>query len=418
MGLSLRSERRAAAVAFAYAAALLLVFYLFLPSGGYTRIVEGKYACFLLLGGGFAAAAALTFPIGTGRPVSPLLPCAAAYLACSALSALLSPYGAVVILGGPRREGLLTLALCVLSFCLLARALRPDRRLLYAAAAAVTLCDLLALVQTLGFDPFDLYPGALTYLDGDRAYPGFYAGVSGNVDFTAFLLALAACALAAALVRRRLWLLAPPLALTLFTLEQLGVAAAWLGLACAAVWSPALLFPRRRRLCLSLSAALSLAALGFLFFYSGAQPTLAELSRLLHGDTDPAFGSGRLAIWRQLPALVRERPLLGGGPDTLVLRGLIDFTWQRPDGVAVRSVITSAHNEYLNILVNQGALALASYLALLLTALVRCFRRAAEARFAVCGAALLCYGAMALVSVSSCVTAPYVWLLLALIACD
>ena len=151
-----------------------------------------------------------------------------------------------------------------------------------------------------------------------------------------------------------------------------------------------------------------------MLLYSGDSETLREASRLLRGEWDGSFGSGRLAIWRDCLPLIRRRPLLGGGPDTLGLRGLEPFSWYTEDGV-VPSDITAAHNEYLNILVNQGAPALLAYLGLLGTALLRCLRRAEEPRFAICGAGLLCYAAMAFFSVSCCITAPYVWLLLALL---
>lgn len=416
-----RSEALAGRVSYLYACALVTALYLFLPYGGYGRMMEGKYICFLALTLGYFAAMCAVAPSQEPRMMPMLCAAkeqclmriaAAAYFACSAASALFSPYGAATLLGGSRRDGLLTLALYAAAFYCLSRYLRPDRRLLYLAALSVTLCDLLALLQLAGRNPLWLYPAGLNYFDGDAAYAGFYAGVSGNVDFTAFLLALAVCMFTFAIVRLRLWTLAPSAALTLCVLYRLGVAAAWVGLACAAVCGLALLYPERRAAMLCISAALMLAALAFVWRYSGGSQTLTEASRLLRGEFDGSFGSGRLAIWRDCLYLARERPLFGSGPDTLWLRGVEPFVWYR-DGVATPVDITAAHNEYLNILVNQGALALAAYLALLALALARCFRHGSEPRFALCGAGLLCYAAMASFSISTCITAPYVWLLIA-----
>ena len=414
MRLPERSAPYAERASYLFAAALVTAFYLLLPYGGYARMMEGKYAAFLALALGFLAAMCALAPLKKPR-MTALGGCAAAYLACSALSAACSPYGAATLLGGSRRDGLLTLALYVALFFPLARHLRADERLIRLAALSVTLCDLLILVQLAGKNPLGLYPAGLDYYDGDGAYLGFYAGTSGNVDFTAFLLALALAAFAAAVVRLRLWGLLPTAALTLWTLYRLGVAAAWVGLSVAAVWGLALLFPRRKRAMLLASAALTLLALLLVWRYDGGNVTLWQASRLLHGEYDPSFGAERLRIWRDCWALVRERPLLGGGPDTLGLRGVEPFAWYLPDG-AVPADVTAAHNEYLNVLVNQGALALAAYLALLALALARCFRRAQEPRFAVCGMGLLCCAAMACFSISTCITAPYIWLLLAL--CD
>ena len=411
-----RSRALAARISYLYACAVLSVLYLFMPFGGYERMMEGKYVCFLALTLGYLSAMAAAAPLERRR-MTPMRRCAAAYLACSALSALCSPYGAQTLLGGSRCEGLLTTALYVAVFFCLSRCLRADRRLLYLSAAAVMLCDLLVLAQTAGYDPLRLYPTGLGYRDGDVAYAGFFAGTSGNVDFTAFLLALALCVFAAALVRLRAWALAPAVAATSLALYRVDVAAAWAGLAFAAVWSPALLLRRKRGAALAVSAALTAAALLFLRRYAGTEPTLMEAARFLRGDFDGTLGSGRVSIWRDCLTLARERPLLGGGPDTLWLRGLKPMAWFH-NGAAIPADVTAAHNEYLGILVNQGAAALAAYLALLAGALVRCFRRADAPEYAICGAGLLCYGAMAMFSVSTCITAPYVWMLLSLVQKD
>ena len=186
-------------ISYLYALALLTVYALFLPLGGYERMMEGKYRAFLLLSLGYVLAMTA---LGAWRAVrwrEPMCLAALAYLALTALSAALSPYGTAVLLGGTRRDGLLTAALYIAVFLLLARHLRPDRRLLYAAAASAALCGLLVLVQLTGRNPLWLYPAGLNYFDGDVAYSGFYAGAAGNIDFTAFLLALCAAAMAAAL---------------------------------------------------------------------------------------------------------------------------------------------------------------------------------------------------------------------------
>lgn len=419
-----RSGARAVRASYLCACALVTVFCLFLPYGGYERMMEGKYLCFLALALGYLAAMAVLAPV-EGRRALPrpagearVMTCAAAaYLGLSALSALCSPYGAQTLLGGTRREGLVTLTLYAALFFCFSRYLCADTRLLCLGAAAAALNAALVIAQTAGGNPFGLYPAGLGYHDGDVAYAGFFAGTSGNADFTAFLLALALCVSAAAVVRLRLWALLPACAVTAWALARLGVATAAAGLACAAVWGLALLVPRKRRVMLLFSCLLTAAALIFVWRYDGGSQTLTEASRLLHGEWDGGFGSGRVAIWRECLTLARQRPLLGGGPDTMWLRGVEPFVWHR-DGVATPVDITAAHNEYLGILVNQGIFALAAYLALLGAALVRCFRRAEEPKYALCGAGLLCYAAMALFSVSTCITAFCVWMLLAVVHKD
>lgn len=158
-------------ISYLYALALLTVYALFLPLGGYERMMEGKYRAFLLLSLGYVLAMTA---LGAWRAVrwrEPMCLAALAYLALTALSAALSPYGTAVLLGGTRRDGLLTAALYIAVFLLLARHLRPDRRLLYAAAASAALCGLLVLVQLTGRNPLWLYPAGLNYFDGDVATP-------------------------------------------------------------------------------------------------------------------------------------------------------------------------------------------------------------------------------------------------------
>ena len=126
-------------ISYLYALALLTVYALFLPLGGYERMMEGKYRAFLLLSLGYVLAMTA---LGAWRAVrwrEPMCLAALAYLALTTLSAALSPYGTAVLLGGTRRDGLLTAALYAAVFLLLARHLRPDRRLLYAAAASAAL---------------------------------------------------------------------------------------------------------------------------------------------------------------------------------------------------------------------------------------------------------------------------------------
>ena len=363
-------------ISYLYALALLTVYALFLPLGGYERMMEGKYRAFLLLSLGYVLAMTALGAWKAVRWREPMCLAALAYFALTALSAALSPY---------------------------------------AAAASAALCDLLVLVQLTGRNPLWLYPTGLNYFDGDVAYSGFYAGAAGNIDFTAFLLALCAAAMAAALVRGWSGWLLVPFALTMWTLWQLRVAAALLGLAVTAVLGLPLLFPRRRRAMWALTLLLTAAAFALIWFFPGDGGTLSELHRLLHGDVDLTFGSSRLLIWRSLLPLIAERPLLGGGCGTLYLRDVPPFYWQR-GGETTYFAVTSAHNEYLGVLVDQGALALLAFLALLALALWRAYRHAESDRCAVAGAALLCYAVTAFFSVACCITGVYLWLLLAMLA--
>lgn len=395
-----------------YAEALLTLFFLYLPFGGYARMMEEKYLLFLALTLPYVLAMLV---LSRHRRHNAMHFAAAALLVFTILSCIFSPYGMATLLGGTRKNGLLTAFLLLASFYFLSQHLKPARQLLYAAGVSITLCSALIMLQLTGANPFSLYPEGLSYFDGNAAYAGVFVGTAGNADFTAFLLTLAACAFLAALLRGLSPLLLLPLFLTLFCLWQLSVAAAFVGLFAFLLFLPFLLLKKRTAFLVSLS--LLALTLVFLWFYRGESGTFAEASALLHGEFDPAFGSGRLAIWQQLLPLIKERPLLGGGCDTLHLRGLKPFYWY-VDGKTVHSLITDAHSEYLGMLTNRGVFALLAYLTLLGLALCRCVKRIREPRFAICSAVLVSYAAMAAFSVTTCITSPYLWLTLAIIAKD
>ena len=137
----------------------------------------------------------------------------------------------------------------------------------------------------------------------------------------------------------------------------------------------------------------------------------------MHGRWEDSYGSGRIYIWRNVLPLVQERPLLGGGADTLGLR--TDAAFERYDealGITIRSAVDTAHNEYLNILINHGLSALLAYGTLLVSSAAKWIRRgSSDPVTALCGCAVLGYCIQAFFGISSPITTPYLWLALALL---
>ena len=128
---------------------------------------------------------------------------------------------------------------------------------------------------------------------------------------------------------------------------------------------------------------------------------------------DDSFGSGRIYIWRQVWQAIRKRPFLGGGPDTLSLRGLDGFSRYSPElGITIITTIDAAHNEFLNIWANQGIFALLSYLCILVCTLISWWRGIEDDSIALCGAAALFYLIQSLFGISFCSTTIYLWIAL------
>jgi len=191
-------------------------------------------------------------------------------------------------------------------------------------------------------------------------------------------------------------------------------------LACFLVVAP--LLPRRRRtrlIVLLLVLLLLLAFVLVLLNYDGPQQgTLYEASVLLRGHAEAEFGSGRLLIWQRTLELIPERPLLGGGPDTLGERLDLVFTSHDPSEPLRQTRVDNAHNDYLNIAANLGLPALLVYVtALFATARGWLRRRGCDAVLAL-GAGLLCYSAQIFFSFSLCITAPLFWLFWGLLVAE
>ena len=215
-----------------YLCLMLTVFLLWPGTSGYAQIAEAKYRLFLWLTGGYCALSVLLWlELALIRRTAAFARPSLAewlllgYLLCSLLACLLSPWREETWLGGARHEGLLTIALYVLSFCLVRRFARPAAWMLDALGAAVTLFCAVAVLQLLGKNPFGLYPAGLTYYDAGKAYSGGYIATAGNAGFAAATLCTAIPALLFGAWRLRRWHLLVPAALGLAVTAWMNVSA-------------------------------------------------------------------------------------------------------------------------------------------------------------------------------------------------
>ena len=420
------------AVTDVFIACLLSVYLLAVPPDGYSSITQFKYIFFMCLSGAYAASVlvfALLDILRRGkkpsfRPVSAagwarLTLCA--FLVFTALSAVFSEYGGT-LLGGSRREGLLTVAAYVVSCLLVSRYARSAPWMLWLSGITVTLFCVLSLIQFTGADPLGLYPGGTGWIESSgRAHVPFF-GTVGNADLSVAVLCAAAGAFFVALFRCRgkaRFMLIIPLALSAAVILKSGVEAGKVALAAGILLSLPVAAGRYRRLRRSatvFAAAVIVLFAAFLAFTTPASSgVLYEASEILHGRWDDSFGSGRIYIWRSCLDLFPEKPLFGGGPDTLGQRGIPPFIRWDPDLGMLKRGIDAAHNEYLNILVNQGVLALLAYLTALVSGAVIWYRSSDDAAAACAGGAVLFYCIQAFFGISMCLSAPFMWLALGLL---
>ena len=403
-----------------YLCLMLTVFLLWPGTSGYAQIAEAKYRLFLWLTGGYCALSVLLWlELALIRRTAAFARPSLAewlllgYLLCSLIACLLSPWREETWLGGARHEGLLTIALYVLSFCLVRRFARPAAWMLDVLGAAITLFCAVAVLQLLGKNPFGLYPAGLTYYDAGKAYSGEYLATAGNAGFAAAILCTAIPALLFGAWRLRRWHLLVPAALGLAVAVWMNVSAGLAGLAGSILLTLPLALPKgraRKTAAFAVGGLILLALLG-VWLLPNLPGMFGEAHALLHGEADPTFGSGRIYIWKNVWEAICARPWFGGGPDTLAHQ--VSAYFERYDADAnriLRATIDAAHNEYPNIWANQGVFALLCWLGALGASAVRFVRRADEAETLICGSAVLGYCIQAFFGISTCISAPYLFL--------
>ena len=340
------------------------------------------------------------------------------YGALTFISAIASPWGDTVWLGSGRYEGWLTMACYMAVFMAVSLFARVRRIYAYVLAAVLLINDVIALLQLRGLNPFHLYPGGYDYFDGNVLYSGEFLGTLGNVGMMAAFICLSVPVLICCFIRWRKdskfsrLLLAAAL-LSVYVLLRSGVAAGVVGLLAVGAILPFLLLRQGKSRLVWLAILLSCAAAAVLYIggYDGKNTTLRECSAVLHGEVDDSFGSSRILIWRETVKLSGERPLLGGGPDTLKERLDLVFAGEEDkNGNRRRTIVDTAHNDYLNIAVNTGWPSLAVYLAALFASAICWIKRRNNTAALVCGGGMLGYCVQIFFSFSICIVAPLFWI--------
>lgn len=167
---------------------------------------------------------------------------------------------------------------------------------------------------------------------------------------------------------------------------------------------------------LGLALLLLLAGLAGAYFAGPEAGTRYELGQLLRGHAQDSFGSSRIQIWRACLALLRERPLLGGGPGTAALRLHITFSRYVPEtGETLQTFVDNCHNVYLAVAVNSGCLALTALLILGILVARSCLRRRGEALALPLGLGALCCAIQEFFGLGLCITMPVLWIFLGLL---
>lgn len=387
---------------------------------GYLNIVETKYAVFCCLTALFLLAFFVLYmrkSIPHGKKWDLIHFLILAYWAWSLVSTVCSPWKRTAFLGEYRCDGFITITLYCAVFLVLSLYGENIRFPLWLPAAALSLLCLVAILQFFDLNPLRLYPPGLRWSGRERDYNGAFLSLTGNADLTASVLCTGFAFLWPLGLRKKRRLFLLPAVLCLIVLFASGIRAGVVGAAASIFFClPAALPINRkgRRITWALLALICLC-LFLLVYFIPLSGTAGELHSLLHGRAEDSFGSGRVYIWKEVWKLVKERPILGGGPDTLGERGLA-FVKTAPGGAVLRRTIDCAHCEALNILVNQGLPALLLIAAAMVLTLFRAVKTG-EASCMPLVSAFIAYLAASLFGIGMPANTAYFWLIWAALLC-
>ena len=153
---------------------------------------------------------------------------------------------------------------------------------------------------------------------------------------------------------------------------------------------------------------------------SGGNP-LTELGHMLHGRFDDTYGHNRLFTWKRTLSVVKKQPLIrtiiGSGPDSFT--GAFASYYGAESKVFFKGKrLDKAHNEFLDILINQGILGLIAYLAffglLIWSAFRTLGRKNSGGAAPALGVAVIAFLAHAFFGYQLPIQSPIMWVMVAL----
>lgn len=389
---------------------MLGVFPLWTGFDGYADITRAKFLFFAVATSLWIVLTLICAIIAREKPnFSSVSVCAVVFAAAACVSAVFSPLRRFVLIGVGRYDGLSSLLLYCAIFVGVTAYGKRKPLYLKVFAASMCVCCAVGILQLFGLDPFDLFPGGYTYYDSGKLYTGEFLGTIGNVDLLCALLVIAVPVLFLVYIINSKPFALLPASFLLYVGLLCGVSAFRLALIVGcAVGLPFVIKKEHTK-------RLVFALLTVVFVCICAHFTPLGLHSSAFASDISTLGSGRLEIWSKLLSMVKERPLLGGGPGTVAMR--VNITWSRyveETGRTLSVYVDNAHNEYLGYLLDLGALGLASYLLMVLITSVT-FIKKHRTSLAV---GICCYFVQSFFGLGLCLVLPVIWTLWALSCVD
>lgn len=193
-----------------------------------------------------------------------------------------------------------------------------------------------------------------------------------------------------------------------------------------------------RRVCAALMAVVIAAGIGVTLYITKPDPTpagaiagaievvekteykektdtiLHELGQILRGNFDDDFGHNRLFTWKRALRLVELRPFFGIGPDNFRQIFAYFFSEEAKDQFpSSGGGVDKAHNEFLDVLVDNGIFGFAAYMAFFGFLLYYAFRRSDEKKLSpIFGVAIVSYMAHAFFGYQLPIQSPCMWVMI------
>lgn len=344
------------------------------------------------------------------------------YLAISAVSVMCSDHIPVAFFGGPRRNGYVSILLYCLVFLIISKLGTLNKSLPIVIGTSLTLNNILCLLQFAGTNPFAMYPDGLNYYDANILYGSQFLGTLGNNDLQSAAISLFVpmfiCILFLSQNKNKYYLIIPVIT-SIAIIIKAEVTAGIIALILTLLFVPIMIIKnneeKRRYVILLIAFILILTILLFCFGKNSAG-TVYEISMLMHGNIDESYGSSRIYIWKTMLGLVKNNVMLGIGPDTIELNTDAVYTWFNYElNSSIDNIIDNAHNEYLEILVGQGCIALLIYLVILTIEFIRWISHRNDILSCALGLGIMGYCIQAFFGINSPITTPYLWIALGLL---
>lgn len=346
------------------------------------------------------------------------------YLVFTIVSAIYSPFHYDSIIGFSRYDGILTQFVYVSIFVITIIFGRIKKWHVYILGLTMFLFSFLCIFQLLGYNPLGLYPSGYNYYGAFVDYAGEYIGTIGNSDIVSGFLSIGIMLLFAYIIvgnDKKSVILTIPLLLSVVVLLTMKVAAGILAIIVSLLlFCPYIFYKKKNKtwlLVLIFGIIIFVFGIILIYFYDfNKSGTLFEFHEILHGRIEGSFGSSRIKIWTEVLESMKDHFWLGTGPDSMLLWNLEGFSKYVDDiEINIYHGIDVAHNEYLNVMAQQGVLTFLFYISVIIVAILHFFKSKNKDKKLIVFLPVTAYLLQAFFSFSTCMVAPLFWIFLGLI---